>query len=310
MTTNLRELDSDSFTNAMSLNSLHLIRNKLKIVRRNVFSTQSSLHALRTLSLSRNEISEIEPYSFQGLNRLFELNLQNNRLKMIRRHTFVGLPSLGILDLQDNEIETIEDEAFDLPALELLYLGKNKLRRLSDAVFDRMPLLTIKLNNNELEHIGRSLYGSPTITFISLEGNRIQDIDLVAFAKMSSLKLLTLTHSGFKFATTRIVDGEQWNSALERLEIADNNLTDPMELNKLQLFPKLKVLNLNGNAYTNLEIGGNRTLKDVLPSLETVSLLRLRINSDNLLTIRQQLKTDHVFVLDGNDNESLWNEYD
>lgn len=309
MATNLREISSESLANAMGLTSLDLSGNKLKIIRHNVFALQTALHALATLSLARNEISEIEANSFRGLNHLSELQLQRNHLKTIYRNTFVGLPALSIIDLQDNAIETIENDAFDLPALQVLYLGNNKLQTLSDVVFNRLPALkSLKLNNNELEHIGRSLYDISTVEFVSLEGNRLLDVDLGGFASMGQLKRLALTKSGFTFATTTIAMEQPSKSSLERLDIGDNNLADANELNKLRLFPKLKFLNLNGNAFTNLVVSDNGTLDEMLPSLEMLSLIRMaRMSSETSLAIERQMKVNNVTVLRGSDYDY---EYD
>lgn len=212
------------------------------------------------LHLDKNEISEIDDYSFYGLISLTDLSLMGNRLTIIRVHTLAGLPTLDFLDLSENEIETIENGALDLPMLRVLRLEKNRLKTLSDVVFDHLPKLSyIVLEENELEHIGQSLYALPSADHINLGRNRIQDIDLAAFARMPTLKDLALQQSGFTFATTNIDDDQEWNSDLRMLNIMDNDLTDATELKKLRIFPNLIWLGLDGNPYTNLSID-NKTL--------------------------------------------------
>lgn len=311
MTANLIDLDRKDFTHAMNLTSLDLRSNKLRIITSDVFApitkertlkqqleTDYPLHKLITLSLQANEIATIEAYTFTGLNHLSKLHIQNNRLTEVRRHVFGGLPSLESLDLESNQIETIEDDALNLPALEYLYLDDNKLRTLSDTVFDGLPALKfIRINNNRLEHIGRSFYSLSNVRNIKLGNNRIQDIDLAAFAKMSKLGGLTLSQSGFTFASTHIEnDDHSTDSVLYELQIDANNLTDATELNALKMFPHLSLLSLDGNLYENLDVGPNRTLKDILPSLRTVFLRESRISCETLLAEEQKLNAKNVTV--------------
>lgn len=308
MATNLTELRPDDFTHAMNLTSLDLRSNKLQIITREVFGSLTKvshtqlagdfrLHKLVTLSLQANEIFSIEKYAFSGLKQLSKLHLHYNRLKQIRRHVFDGLQSIDSLDLESNEIETIEDGALNLPALKYLYLDDNKLRRLSDAVFEQVPALEfIRMNNNQLEHIGRSLYTLLNAMNIRLGRNRIQDIDLAAFAKMPQLGGLTLSQSGFTFATTHTEDDNSGKSILHELQIDANNLTDATELNALTIFPNLVLLSLDGNLYENLEVGGNRTLKDILPSLRTLFLRETRMSCETLLAAEQKYNAKNVTV--------------
>lgn len=319
MSTNLMELNSNDFAHAMNLTSLNLSDNKLKIVKANVFSsiekvTQSTtphsndvsrlndetvfpLHKLRELSLERNEISEIEVNSFSGLDKLIDLNLLGNKLTTIRRQSFGGLPLLDLLDVSHNKIETIQDDALNLPALKRLNLAHNKLTRLSDGIFNRFPKLeSIILDFNNLEYIGQAFSGLVNAVEISMDWNDIQDIDLVAFARMPSLRMLILTQSGFTFAATQLIGAGRWNSPLAKLNIGGNYLNNAADLNKLKIFPNLTFLGLSWNTYTDLDIGDNRTMKDILPSLEMLDLYGNTIDSEKLFEIEKKLNAENVAV--------------
>lgn len=308
--TRLEELRPDDFIDAMNLRTIDLHFNRLELIKSNVFSSRQPneiqkgtvypLHKLSKLMLLGNHISEIEADAFNGLTDLVDLNLDFNQLSVIRQRIFVGLPSLLYLDLGHNKIEIIEDGAFDLPELMNLYLGFNKLKTLSDVVFDRTPkLIILQLNRNALEDINRSLYRLSSATRISLELNRIEDIDLAAFAKMPSLKELNLEASGIKFARTQIEDGtfEHWNSSLETLNIISNNLSDATELNKLRIFPNLRYLHLGHNAYGGLDVGNNRTLRDILPRLEVVVFCEWSTTVDQR-RMRYALETANITYTD------------
>lgn len=315
----LDDLHSDDFAHAMNLLTMWLTGNKLKVIRNNVFSPVNkmilyllhptatlkadeegifSLHKLYDLLLARNEIAEIEDEAFSGLKSLLDLDLTHNRLAVIHRETFAGLLSLRTLILNDNKIETIEDGAFDLPRLMGLFLNKNKLKALSDVIFQGFRnIVAIKLDDNELESIGQSLDGIQTLQTISLKKNRIQDIDLTQFARLPHLIELTLTRSGFSLATTCIENGRGWNSTLSELAIDDNNLADENELEKLRIFPRLEVLNLDGNSFTEFEIRGNRTLKNFLPALSLLYLRETNIDCIDLASLAWELKAKNVDVV-------------
>lgn len=302
----LEELNADDFARANDLIALWLNGNKFNIIRRDVFSPMfkqktalghSPLHQLYDLLLAENEIVDIEDYAFAGLNELFDLDLQQNQLTTIHRHTFAGLPSLATLTLDNNQIATIEDGAFDLPALLGLFLNKNKLKMLSTEIFGRMPkIVSIKIEDNDLEHIGQAFEGIGTLQTISLKRNRIVDIDLAILARLPHLIEASLTQSGFTFVTSHIDGDRHWNSSLTELSIDDNNLTDATELEKLRIFNRLEVLNLDRNPFTQLVLRDGQKLKDILPALTVLYLRGTAIDCKNVLPLLQELIVKHVDV--------------
>lgn len=312
MSTNLSELKPNDFAHALNLHTLKLNNNRVQFIRNHVFATNASatqrlnrigdaiypLHKLHRLLLQQNEISEIEDNSFVGLKNLYDLDLSYNRLNRIRRNTFAGLPLLSILGLNHNNIESIDDGALALPTLDLLFLRRNKLKRLSDVVFRPLSSLhSIFLDDNELEHIGRSLYGLSNVVYISLKGNRIQDVDLVGFANLPHLDRLQLTKSGFNLRTTTIEDGQDWKSPLTELTIDDNDLSNEFELEKLRIFPHLEVLNLDDNLFTDFEVRGQRTLKDILPALSLLYLRGTEIDCIDITSLARELRAKNVDVV-------------
>lgn len=269
----LEELNSDDFIAAIHLEIFSASNNQLKMIKNTVFSHAVRLSQARSsaadqqsitcifpllqlsrINLSNNEIAEVDEYSFYGLTSLNKLLLNGNRLMKIRSLTFAGLPSLTHLDLSENSIESIAVGAFDLPELIELYLYKNKLKMLSDGLFSSLQKLqTVQLDQNELQHIGQSLYNLSRVSSIWLNDNRIGDIDLAGFALLPNLKNLTLTRSGFTFATSPSPQHRTY-STLERLDLDENNLTDASELKQLVVFPNLAELNLSYNPFKNLSL--------------------------------------------------------
>lgn len=300
MRSNLTELRSGDFDNARNLNLLSLGGNRLTIIHNGVFSSAAHsdkfgraeypLHKLKELTLPANDIAYIEPNSFSGLNRLHWLDLRFNQLRAINRDTFAGLPGLETLYLNDNQIESIDDGAFDLPSLTWLRLGFNKLKRLSDGVFAHLPkLVTMELAANDLMHIGKSLNNLEAVEAISLERNNVADIDLAELAKLPNLQRLELAGSGFSFATTKFDGAQDVNSPLLHLDIRYNELSNAMDLNKLRIFPNLTELNLYGNPYRNLDVGGHHSLEDILPALRELDLRQTAIQCSSLDAILREM---------------------
>lgn len=286
MEANLREINSGDFNHAINLINLFIPHNNFRKIKYYMFTPHPKefslncdgdafpLGKLKSMDLSWNRISEIEAYSFSRLKSLEVLVLSNNELAIIGRGTFNGLSCLTHLYLLSNEIKTIEDGALDLPSLWLLDLANNKLKRLSNSVFDGLPKLEIlRLHHNDMKHIGHSLYPLTNVKDISLDENRIKDIDLVAFAQMPSLLNLSLANSGFKFATSEIDDdSREWDSSLANLRLGNNRLSDATQLNQLKVFPNLEHLDIGENSLVNFDVGDDETLKDILPSLKSLTI--------------------------------------
>lgn len=295
---NLRELNSDDFTEAINLTSLFIPYNNFQKIKSTMFTSVTNenvinfdedefpLHRLENMDLSWNSISEIEVNSFSRLKSLKLLILSDNELTIIQKGTFEGLASLTRLYLQMNKIETIEDGALDLPSLWLLELSDNKLKRLSDAVFDGLPKVElVRLHHNDIEYIGQSLYHLENAKNISLNENEIKDVDLAAFAQLPKLRHLALANSGFMFSTTEIDNSQEWNSTLIDLQLGNNNLFDATQLSQLRVFPNLEHLDVGKNSLVNLDVGDNQMLEDILPSLKSLTVGANEMHCANIIGI-------------------------
>lgn len=80
---------------------LHMLlaRNKIRVLKNNVFS---KFKKLKSLDLQQNEISKIESEAFFGLNKLTTLLLQHNQIKALTEEVFIYTPLLSYLRLYDN----------------------------------------------------------------------------------------------------------------------------------------------------------------------------------------------------------------
>ena len=112
------------------------------------------LQSLQKLSLSDNNITDIESYSFSPLTECIQLWLKNNKLTQIRMGMFAGLDSLEALILTKNLIYDIEDGSFaNLKQLRRLFLNENELTFLDKNAFE-IPFqtnLTLLIERNKLQ---------------------------------------------------------------------------------------------------------------------------------------------------------------
>lgn len=284
----LNTLSPNSFKNASKLKQLTM-GSEIKVIERNSFA---EIKHLKELTLSSNKISNIVDHTFGELNELFSLSLDRNRLTSIHRNTFAGLSMLEVLDLDDNEIDAIEEGALDLPNIKLLYLSGNKLKTLADTIFQGLQnLITINLNRNQLEYIGQSFYVLSNVKEIRLEQNQIHDIDLKEFAKFQNLIDLSLENSGFSFDSNWANDRNDaaLQSPLIRLNLGENGLTNFTELINLRLFPKLEVLTLSDNLYTNIA-WDMKTIKNIFPNIKKINLRRTKIDCNVLAKLSDEMK--------------------
>lgn len=81
------------------IHHLLLARNKIQVLRDNMFSQFTQL---RSLDLQQNDISLVEERAFSGLSQLKTLLLQHNSLKTASEEVLLPLPRLNYLRMYDN----------------------------------------------------------------------------------------------------------------------------------------------------------------------------------------------------------------
>lgn len=287
---NVQTINTDDFTDAKNLRHLTL-NNQLECISSRVFMYASNLSSI---TLSRNRINRIEDNAFDGLFVLEQLTLSKNQLISLSRLTFTGLTKLNYLNLRDNDIDHVEDGTFDLPNLSELILSKNRLKILSDKIFNGAPLLQrLTIDNNALETIGKSMYSLVHANRIIMYQNKIRDIDIIEFAKLPELSALWLRDSGFAFDNRTLDQYQPTESKVNYLDISYNHLSDPGDLQRLQIFKELKTLTLDDNEYIALELG-NRTVHQIFPVMETLHLSRNKWNCTWLKPVVERAIKDHI----------------
>lgn len=292
----LEDLNQQSLVKATNLKVLNLRGNKLRIIRSSTF-----IHtpALRKLDLSRNEIAEIEDDAFKQLEALRSLNLSGNKIKIIKRLTLSGLENLKNLDLSFNEIETIEEDALKTTKLTEISLSDNKLKTISDNLFiDARRVEIIDLSNNQLVNFGRSFDRLNSLFLLNLTNNdKLENLSLMTFVYLPELRKLALDNTGFKFATVPSdEDMPPEEPGLIKLSLGSNQLSNADIFKHLKMFPKLRGLYLENNAFTHFD-----DIDQVKKTFPDFRILDLKFNknaaiNDWVKTVEEVLKENNIEV--------------
>ncbi|KAL6427844.1 hypothetical protein ACFW04_008349 [Cataglyphis niger] len=166
----------------------------------------TGLKNLQYLSISANQINDIESNAFEDTNKLIHLNLSRNEITFLHSDIFEKLQSLRLLDLSSNKLKIIPQISNET-VISIFSLNYNNIKNIMSNAFVQMPKLTKLL----------------------LRGNQIDEINVKAFAQLSLLKILDLSKNklsllpeGFSESLTSLkylnVEGNQFTS-LESLSL-------------------------------------------------------------------------------------------
>ncbi|XP_006863518.1 PREDICTED: reticulon-4 receptor-like 1 [Chrysochloris asiatica] len=194
---------------------IFLQNNRITLLQQGHFSP-----AMVTLWIYSNNITFIDPNTFEGFVHLEELDLGDNRqLRMLAPETFQGLVklhalylykcglsalpagifgglhSLQYLYLQDNHIEYLQDDIFvDLVNLSHLFLHGNKLWSLGQGTFRGLVNLDrLLLHENQLQWVHhRAFHDLRRLTTLFLFNNSLSELQGDCLAPLGALEFLRL----------------------------------------------------------------------------------------------------------------------
>ncbi|XP_036991410.2 leucine-rich repeats and immunoglobulin-like domains protein 1 isoform X2 [Artibeus jamaicensis] len=239
----------------------------------------------RSLNLSYNKLSEIDPAGFEDLPNLQEVYLNNNEL--------TAIPSLGVasshivsLFLQHNKIRSVEGsrlkaylslEVLDLswnnitemrsacflygPPIKELNLASNRISTLESGAFDGLSrsLLTLRLSKNRITQLPVKAFKLPRLTQLDLNRNRIRLIEGLTFQGLDSLEVLKLQRNNI----SKLTDGAFWGlSKMHVLILSYNNLTR-LDEESLADLSSLSILRLSHNSISHIAEGAFKGLKNL-----------------------------------------------
>uniref|UniRef100_A0A8B9XIY5 Leucine rich repeats and immunoglobulin like domains 1 n=1 Tax=Bos mutus grunniens TaxID=30521 RepID=A0A8B9XIY5_BOSMU len=272
----------------------------------------------RSLNLSYNKLSEIDPAGFEDLPNLQEvylnnneltaipslgsasshivsLFLQHNRIRSVEGSQLKAYLSLHVLDLSANNITEIRSTCFPhgLPLTEL-NLASNRISTLESGAFDGLSrsLLTLRLSKNRITQLPVKAFKLPRLTQLDLNRNRIRLIEGLTFQGLDSLEVLRLQRNNI----SKLTDGAFWGLArMHALHLEYNSLA---EVNSGSLYglTALHQLHLGNNSISRIHRDGwsfcqklhelilsfnnlTRLDEESLADLSSLSILRLSHNS-------------------------------
>ena len=248
-------IHSDAFK-GLNLWTLRLDGNNLASLPSDVFDEMPRVADLR---LYGNQLTHIEPGTFDKQTNLRNLYLDRNRLRSIDANIFQNLTRLAFLRLDNNQISEIHADAFaNSPQLSTLLMNDNRLTQLPPTIFRETPNLRLLwLYDNQLSEIGANVFrGLANVTDFRLSGNLIETIQPRAFQGMDSLNHLALYRNRLTEIGPDIFSGL---SSPTRLWLHGNSI-HTIHPNAFQGMTNLDQLLLHGNRLQSLPHGVFRGL--------------------------------------------------
>lgn len=168
---NLYNIPKDLFKN---YNAFKIIMQKSGLVE---IGDKRFLNAtvLKSVDISRNNISEIKSDVFLGADMLEFLDISFNEIEKIDENALRGAKQLGAIDLANNRIKTIKAGTFQhTPALFQIKLRNNFLTKIEPNTFGRLKkLMTVDIAFNELTEFDDY---SGSMSFLYIAYNKIEHL--------------------------------------------------------------------------------------------------------------------------------------
>ncbi|KAM6169942.1 leucine-rich repeats and immunoglobulin-like domains protein 1 [Rhynchocyon petersi] len=296
----------------------------------------------RSVNLSYNKLSEIDPADFEDLPNLQEvylnnnelmaipslgaasphvvsLFLQHNKIRSVEGSQLKSYLSLEVLDLSSNNITEVRNACFPQGLhIKELNLAGNRIGTLESGAFDGLSrsLLTLRLSKNRITQLPVKAFKLPRLTQLDLNRNRIRLIEGLTFQGLDSLEVLKLQRNNI----SRLTDGAFWGLAkMHVLHLEYNSLT---EVNSGSLYglTALHQLHLSNNSISRINRDGwsfcqklhelilssnnlTRLDEESLADLGSLNILRLSRNSISHIAEGAFKGLKHLRILDLDHNE-------
>eukprot|EP00095_Tigriopus_kingsejongensis_P011078 maker-scaffold23_size669530-snap-gene-5.24 protein:Tk11078 transcript:maker-scaffold23_size669530-snap-gene-5.24-mRNA-1 annotation:"toll " len=294
-------LPPHTFREMNRLQELYLQNNSLTALAPGIFSR---LESLLLLNLSRNDITNdwLNTDAFSSLHQLRALDLSHNQLARLDSNLFRGMGSLKILNLEHNHILTLEANTFQYQAqhLQILYLSHNRIENLHPKAIHNLSFLnSLSLDHNQLRNLHRNaLRNCSTLQDLALHNNLLREIPK-SVRSLPLLRTLDLGGNGIKHVKNDSLKGL---SHLYGLRLADNGL-EYIDQDAFATVPNLQVLNL---AHNKME-KDNLHMKVLFPLQE---LRVLRLDNNRLEDINGLLQSQSELLwLNVSANRLQWFDY-
>jgi len=232
------------------------------------------LGKLIDLDLGDNQLTTLEPDTFNGLSNLEKLNLHNNQLTTLDADIFNGLGNLIDLYLHNSQLTTLDADIFNgLSNLEKLYLGNNQLTTLEPGTFNGLDnLIDLYLGDNQLTTLDADIFNVlGKLNYLNLQNNQLTTLEPGTFNGLSTLEYLYLERNRFSENAVSYIN-DLFSGSLTRITIS---IYDPLNqgrslgnLSLSQLLTGLKDKATKLGITTNLKITFFQDKEDQLHSFK------------------------------------------
>jgi Leucine-rich repeat (LRR) protein len=241
----IRIMKRISFKN-VAVKELYLDQNYLGI---NSFGSEtfSNLQGLKLLSLSNNQITQLDPNLFKNNNKLETLNLAKNNL---RSSNLLNLPiSLNKLNLNSNFFDS-RLNVTNLINMKRLDLTFNNLKQVSLHLLSNLKsLLWLDLSNSQITKLDYGCFKDFKATIgLNLSKNRISSLPLGIFVGLDNLNYLDLSRNQIKALEEGVFHNLR---RLKELNLNYNSVSLENVQNIVEhLTSTLKQISLTGNGWS------------------------------------------------------------
>ncbi|XP_007517535.1 toll-like receptor 8 [Erinaceus europaeus] len=241
----------------------------------------------KALDLSLNSIFFIGKTQFKGFQNITCLNLSSNgNGQMLKGTEFLDVPHVKYLDLTNNRLDFADDHALsELKELEVLDLSHNDhyfriagVTHCLGFIQNLTQLKVLNLSYNSIYTLTQKSLSSMSLEELVFSGNRL---DLLwrnhdnryweIFQNLKNLMWLDLSSNNLQRIPEEVYSNLPRN--LTKLYL-NNNKLDDFNWTSLQLFPRLRMLDLSGNQLSSV----TNSLSKFTPSLQTLLLRQNRIS--------------------------------
>ncbi|KHN89165.1 Leucine-rich repeats and immunoglobulin-like domains protein 3 [Toxocara canis] len=234
----------------------HCLDTHIDCSRRSLTAVPAMLPSWTTvLELQGNEILEISPTAFIGLDNLISLDLSENQIESFSRLVFAYTPRLQTLILRKNRLPSVPLGIESLNALHRLDLKGNEITNLTSIDISRLAKVdVVDLARNSIQELPRAVLvnlANSKITRLDLSNNAISALRSRAFSSLHTLRSLRLSRNKIDSIEKAAFEGLV---ALRSLDLSRNRLKAIRALTFSSLI-SLQNLTLSRNMISSLEDG-------------------------------------------------------
>lgn len=242
-------------------------------------------------TLSKCNLIDVEPQSFEGLVALENLDLSVNQLTSLKAGIFDNLNAVKYLNLSHNVIGEIAPQLFNqLTALDNIDLSNNQLIFIEGNVFEaNVNLQTVKLSYNSFNGLPSEIFANTkSLASLDLSHNDMSNLPDFIFEGLTALSHINLAYCNLVGLPTSIPA----QNALTQLYVAGNAITTISD-NYFNDFGLLNVLDLSKNQISTLQ-------DNVFAAL--LSLKSLNVSSNVLIDLTPAASLQQLTTLDAANN--------